>query len=90
MIVIHKLFNTYEIEVDESQFTVRKPSNITTDKDGNSVQNYKTIGFFISLEQAILRIVKLLMIENNEDKTIDLQEYIDQYKAIVNELKPFA
>jgi len=90
MIVTHKAFNLYEIEVDESQFTVRKPSNITIDKEGNSVQNYKTIGFFISLEQAILRIIKLLMIENNENKTIDLQAYIDQYKAIVEQLKPFA
>ena len=90
MIVTHKAFSLYEIEVDESQFTVRKPSNITINKEGNPVQNYKTIGFFISLEQAILRIIKLLMIENNEDKTIDLQEYIDQYKAIVEQLKPFA
>jgi len=34
MIVTHKAFNLYEIEVDESQFTVRKPSNITIDKEG--------------------------------------------------------
>ena len=66
----------YEIWMDEDQFTL-----LNTD-------NGKTLGYYGSLPQAILKVSRLSLVNAKEDYT--LTEFITSYNSIKNQLtEPF-
>ena len=71
-----KVIAPYEIWMDEAQFTL-----LNTD-------NYKTLGYFGTLEQAISKVSRLSLANAKEDYT--LTGFIESYNNIKNQLtQPF-
>jgi hypothetical protein len=64
----------YYITVDESQFTLLT--------EGSTLP----IGYFNNLNNVLKKVSKLLTVQNGNQSTMNITEYIGRYEVIVNKL----
>lgn len=88
MIIKDPLLNPFHIEVGNGNHTVLKATG-KQDKDGNAI--HTSIGYFSNMSSCLKKIVKEKVIENNNNSTLMLRDYIEEYKEenskIINILK---
>lgn len=79
----------FEINVDESQYTLLKMVTITNDKKSSRVgeKRESNLGYYTSFEGLIEKVVRLKIEEDNKNAVITLKEYLTQYQNITNTLK---
>ncbi len=72
MKIVDEVMSPYEIHCDSNNYEVVEPTS-RKDKAGNPV--YKGHGYFTSVENALVKVTKLIVEVN---KTYTISEYIEQ------------
>ena len=73
----------YLIEVDERNYTVKEKYQ-AKDKEGNTIDAYKSLKYYRSLDQALHCLNRLKL--SSGDDTVTLDKYIRLYKESLDEL----
>lgn len=73
-----ELINDYFIEVDELNHTLKKRYIGTDKKTGEKKPAEKIIGYYKTVQDCLERIVRLILLDENDGAVISLREYAKQ------------
>lgn len=88
MIIRDPKLKNLEIARDVDSWALREPTTKILDKkSGKMRQKYKVHGYFVSVESAVKKAKKVLLLKNNKDSILSLDEYLKQSRELKEELK---
>lgn len=83
-----KFNDDYFIDVDESNYTLKQDMHTDSkDKDGNLRHNYRVLGYYSTLNGALLGLKEVLTRKTLSEELISLNEAIRRVVEVNNQFK---